>query len=302
MELRHLRYFIAVAEELHFARAADRLNIAPPTLSAQIQQLETSLGARLFTRKTRSVALTHVGRRFLEEARAVLKQVEHAELVGRRAAKGELGSIALGYILAAAHSGYVATSVRDFRKKHPNVSFHLRRMPTIPQLAGLIDGSLDVAFTREPDRFPAELTGFIIERQPLCLALPAGHRLAKQKTIDPAALAGEPFIATALEMEMGYWSNVGAIVPANVSVQIAARVTDTSSVLFSVAAGIGLGVLPESLTHMSVDGVVFRKLAGPPKTSDQVVVFRRNEASLLVKAFIAMLRAKARDQRRQAAK
>ena len=299
MELRRLRYFIAVAEELHFARAADRLNIAPPTLSTQIQQLETSLGARLFTRKTRSVALTHVGRRFLEEARAALKQVEHAELVGRRAAKGETGSIALGYILAAAHGGYVASSIRDFRKKH--VSFQLRRMPTIPQLAGLIDGSLDVAFTREPDRFPAELTGFIVERQPLCLVLPTGHRLAAQKTIDPQALAGEPFIATALEMEMGYWSNVGAIVPPDVSVQIAARVTDTSSVLFSVAAGIGIGVLPESLTRMSVDGVVFRKLAGPAKTSDQVVVFRRNEASPLVRAFVASVRAKARDLRRQAA-
>ena len=300
MELRHLRYFVAVAEELHFARAADKLNIAPPTLSAQIQQLETSLGARLFTRKTRSVALTHVGRRFLEEARAALKQVEHAELVGRSAAAGELGSIALGYILAAAHAGYVASSVRDFRKKHPDVSFQLRRIPTIPQFAALIDGTLDVAFTREPDRFPAELAGFIVDRQPLCLVLPAGHRLAAQKTVQPADLAGEPFIATALEMEMGYWSNVGAIVPPNVSVQIAARVTDTSSVLFSVAAGIGLGVLPESLARMSIDGVVFRKLAGATKTSDQAVVFRRNEGSPLVKAFIASLRAKARDLRRQA--
>jgi len=301
MELRHLRYFIAVAEELHFARAAAKLNIAPPTLSAQIQQLETSLGARLFTRKTRSVALTHVGRRFLEEARAALKQVEHAELVGRRAAKGEMGSLAVGYILAAAHAGYVAASIIDFRKKHPNVSVQMRRMPTIPQLAGLIDGSLDVAFTRATDRFPAELTGFIIDRQPLCLALPEGHRLAVHKVIEPAALAGEPFVTTSLEMEMGYWSNVGALIPENVSVQIAARVADTSSVLFSVAAGIGLGVLPESLARMAVDGVVFRKVAGATRTSDQVVVFRRNEGSPLVKAFIATLRAKARDLRRLAA-
>ncbi|HLH89152.1 MAG TPA: LysR substrate-binding domain-containing protein [Xanthobacteraceae bacterium] len=301
MELRHLRYFIAVAEELHFARAADKLNIAPPTLSAQIQQLETALGARLFTRKTRSVALTHVGRRFLEEARAALKQVDHAEQVGRRAAKGETGSIALGYILAAAHGGCVAATVRDFRKKHPDVSFQLRRMPTIPQFAALIDGSLDVGFTRQPDRFPAELTGFIVDRQPLCLVLPAGHRLAAQRMIQPADLAGEPFVATALEMEMGYWSNVGAIVPTNVSVQIAARVTDTSSVLFSVAAGVGLGVLPESLARMTVDGVIFRKLAGATRTSDQAVVFRRNEASPLVKAFIATLRAKARELRRPAA-
>src|SRR5882672_9320947 len=97
MELRHLRYFIAVAEELHFSRAAAKLNIATPTLSAQIQALETSLGAQLFARKTRSVALTHVGKRFLEEARATLKQAEQAELVGRRAARGDLGSIVVGF-------------------------------------------------------------------------------------------------------------------------------------------------------------------------------------------------------------
>jgi DNA-binding transcriptional LysR family regulator len=301
MELRHLRYFIAVAEELHFARAAAKLNIAPPTLSAQIQQLETSLGARLFTRKTRSVALTHVGKRFLDEARTALKQVEHAELVGRRAASGEMGSIAVGYILAAAHAGYVAASVLDFRNKYPDASVQLRRMSTIPQMAALIDGALDIGFARMPDRFPAELTGFIIDRQPLCLVLPEGHRLAAQKVIEPGALAGEPFVTTSLEMEMGYWSNVGTLVPANVSVQIVARVTDMSSVLFSVAAGTGLGVLPESMARMSVDGVVFRKVTGPTRTSDQVVVFRRNEGSPLVKTFIAMLRAKARDLRRQAA-
>src|ERR1700692_5108321 len=108
MELRHLRYFIAVAEELHFARAAAKLNIAPPTLSAQIQQLETSLGARLFDRKTRSVALTHVGKRFLEEARAALRQVEQAERVGRRAARGDIGSIAIGCVLSAIFGGIVS--------------------------------------------------------------------------------------------------------------------------------------------------------------------------------------------------
>src|SRR5262249_9009477 len=105
MELRHLRYFVAVAEELHFSRAAAKLNIATPTLSAQIQALETMLGAQLFTRKTRSVALTHVGKRFLEEARATIKLADQAELVGRQAARGETGSIAVGYIFSAACSG-----------------------------------------------------------------------------------------------------------------------------------------------------------------------------------------------------
>src|SRR3974390_2237759 len=152
MELRHLRYFVAVAEELHFSRAAAKLNIATPTLSAQIQALESMLGAQLFTRKTRSVALTHVGKRFLEEARATLKQADQAELVGRRAARGDLGSIAIGYVLSAAGAGTVTPGITDFRKSHPDVSFQLHKMETIPQMKALVDGTLDLAFARLPDR------------------------------------------------------------------------------------------------------------------------------------------------------
>ena len=301
MELRHLRYFVAVAEELHFSRAAAKLNIATPTLSAQIQALEAMLGARLFTRKTRSVALTNVGKRFLDEAHAVLKRAERAEFVARRVAKGEAGSIAVGYILAVAYGGFVASSIVDFRKSHPDATIQLRRMQTLPQMAALIDGSLDIGFARAPDRFPTGLTGFIVDRQPLCLAIPTDHRLASHSVVKPEELAGEAFVTTSLEMEMGYWNNVNTVVPADLSVNIVARVPDTSSVLFSVAAGIGLGVLSESLTRTSVAGVTFRKVAGATRTSDHVAVFRRNEGSPLIKAFIAMLRAKTRNLRALAA-
>src|SRR5262245_2918972 len=128
MELRHLRYFVAVAEELHFTRAAARLNIATPTLSAQIRALEMQLGAKLFVRKTRSVVLTQVGERFLVEARATLKQAEQAEHVGRLAARGDIGSIAVGYVLSSACAGLVSASIREFRVSHPDVSFQPARM------------------------------------------------------------------------------------------------------------------------------------------------------------------------------
>jgi DNA-binding transcriptional LysR family regulator len=295
MELRHLRYFVAVAEELHFSRAAAKLRIATPTLSAQIQTLETSLGARLFTRKTRSVVLTSVGKRFLEEAQAVIRRAERAEQVARRFAKGEEGTLAVGYILTAAYGGLITASIVDFRTSHPDVNVQLRRMQTLPQMTALLDGSLDVGFARAPERFPAGLTGFIVDRQPLCLAIPSGHRLAAHGVIEPEALAGEEFVTTSLEMELGYWSNVSEVVPADLPVKIVARVPDTTSVLFSVAAGIGLGVLSESLTRTAVAGVTFRKLAGTTRTSDHVAVFRRNEASPLIKAFIVMLREKARN-------
>jgi len=301
MELRHLRYFVAVAEELHFSRAAAKLKIATPTLSAQIQVLETALGARLFRRKTRSVALTDVGRRFLDEAQAVIRRAERAEMVARRFAKGEEGLLSVGYILSAAYSGIVASSIVDFRKTHPNVTVQLRRMQTLPQMEALTDGSLDVGFARAPERFPAGLVGFVVDRQPLCLAIPSGHRLASHSVIPPEALTGEDFVTTSLEMELGYWSNVSSVVPADHPVKIVARVPDTTSVLFSVAAGIGLGVLCESLTRTSVDGVTFRKIAGATRTSDHVAVFRRNEASPLIKAFIGMLREKTRNLRLLAA-
>jgi DNA-binding transcriptional LysR family regulator len=301
MELRHLRYFVAVAEELHFSRAAAKLKIATPTLSAQIQVLEATLGARLFTRKTRSVVLTSVGKRFLAEAQEVLRRAEHAETMVRRFAKGEEGSIAVGYILSAAYGGLVASSIVDFRTSHPDVTVQLRRMQTLPQMAALTDGSLDIGFARAPERFPAGLVGFVVDRQPLCLAIPSGHRLASHSVIPPEALTGEEFVTTSLEMELGYWSNVSSVVPADYPVKIVARVPDTTSVLFSVAAGIGLGVLSESLTRTAVTGVTFRKIAGVTRTSDHVAVFRRNESSPLIKAFIALLRERTRNLRPLAA-
>jgi DNA-binding transcriptional LysR family regulator len=298
MELRHLRYFVAVAEELHFSRAAARLNIATPTLSAQIQALEALLGAQLFTRKTRSVALTHVGKRFLDEARATLKQAEQAELVGRRAARGDMGSIAVGYVLSAACKGYVASSILEFSKSHPDVSFQLRKMETFPQMKALIDGTLDIGFARAPHRYPTELTGFIIDRQALWLAIPEGHRLASRKVVEPAMLADEPFVATSLEMDVGFWGNIGAVTLPGMSLKVVARVPDAYSVLVSVAAGMGLGVLSESLTQIAVPGVVCRRIVKVARTSDHVVAFRKNEGAPGIKAFIAQLRAKARSAQR----
>jgi DNA-binding transcriptional LysR family regulator len=294
MELRHLRYFVAVAEELHFSRAAARLNIATPTLSAQIQALETLLGARLFTRKTRSVALTHVGKRFLEEAWATLKQADQAELIGRRAARGDAGSIAVGYVLSAACGGFVGATINEFRNDHPDVSFQLHKMETIPQMKALMDGTLDIGFTRMPDRYPTGLTGFLVDRQSFWLAIPEGHPLASHKEVMPEMFVDEPFIATLLEMEMGFWSNMRAVTPPGAQMRIVTRVPDALSVLTSVAAGIGLGVLSGTLTRIAIPGIAFRKITGVTRSSDHAAVFRKNEGAPVIKAYIAALRAHAR--------
>jgi DNA-binding transcriptional LysR family regulator len=295
MELRHLRYFVAVAEELHFSRAAAKLNIAPPTLSAQIRSLETLLGARLFTRKTRSVALTEVGKRFLDEARQTLKQAAQAELVGRRAARGDVGTIVVGYVYSAVCGGVVGTSIASFRARHPDVMFEPRRLPTIAQMSALIDGTLDVGFTRAPDRFPSGLAGFLVDRQSLCVALPEGHPLAAHAEIAPEMLADEPLVATSIEMEMSFGSNIGAIVPPRSWKRVVTRVADPFSELTLVAAGIGLGVVSDSLRRMAIPGVVFRAIARSAGASDHVAVYRKNEGAPVIKAFVAALRARAQD-------
>ena len=252
------------------------------------------LGAQLLTRKTRSVALTHVGQRFLEEARATIKQADRAELVGRQAARGDLGSIAIAYVLSAACAGFVTSAITDFRKTHPDVSFQLRKMETIPQMKALVEGTLDVAFTREPDRYPTGLTGFLVDRQPYLLVLPENHPLAAYNEVSPEMFAGESFVATLLEMEMGFWSNMRAIAPAGASIRIGTRVPDAFSVLAAVAAGMGIGILSASLSRIGFPGLVFRRIAHLSRLSDHVAVFRKNEGAPVVRAFIAMLRASAR--------
>jgi DNA-binding transcriptional LysR family regulator len=294
MELRHLRYFVTVAEELHFARAASRLNIAAPTLSHQIGALETLLGTKLFSRRTKSaVALTHAGKHFLVEAQETLRQAAHAELVGRQAGRGDAGSISIGYVLSASCGGRLPANISSFRTKHPDISFQAAQMQTVAQFKALIDGSLDVGFTRAPNHFPTELTGFTIERQPFCLVLPEGHPLAAHKQVTPDMLVGEPFVAAALEMEVGFISNIASITPPGVSLRIVKRAPDVFTVLTLVAAGVGITVVSDSLARIAIPGLVFREIVGVTRTSDHVAAYRKNESAPVVLAFIEFLRAQA---------
>ena len=295
MELRHLRYFIAVAEELHFGRAAERLNIAPPTLSHQIGALETMLGAKLFTRKTKTaVALTHPGKRFLIEALATLRQAAQAEMVGRQAARGYTGSIAVGFILSAGFSGLISSTLIRFKKTHPDVSFQISRMLTFAQFKAIADGSLDVGFSQAPQRYPSGLNGFVISRSPLWAALPEGHPLAARKKITPTMLLREKFVAMSMELETGFWGNIATISPPGVSARIVDRAPDAFTLMTLVAAGVGVSVLSEPFTRIAMPGIVFRKLADTVATANLAVVHRKNEAAPTVLAFIDSLRSQAR--------
>ena len=296
MELRHLRYFTAVAEELHFGRAAARLNIAPPTLSHQIGALETMLGAKLFGRRTKStVTLTQPGKRFLVEAYATLKQAANAELIGRRAARGDVGSIAIGYIFSVGCSGLLSSLLVDFRQTHPDVVTQLRRILTFEQFRALVDNSIDIGFTATPQNYPAGLSGFVVDRQPYYLAIPEKHPLTARKRITPAMLVDQAFVAVSLELEVGFGGgNIAAISPPGTSLRIVERTPDIFSVLTLVAAGVGIAVMSQPLTNAKIPGVVFRRIAGVNRTADVSIVYRKNESSPVVKVFIDFVRAQTR--------
>lgn len=286
MELRHLRYFIAVAEELHFGRAAARLNISGPTLSNQIGALETSLRVRLFDRKTKKgVTLTNAGSRLLDEARTTIRQAGIAEHVGRQAGLGEAGTITVGYALTASLMGFLPHAIRNFLARHPSVAFDVRRTETFPTMRDILAGQTDVGIIRSPERFPAGLTGFTVTEDDFCVAIPADHPMVEKKEISSADLNDQNFVATPVEMEVGFWNNFAE----STSRRVVARAADVISVLTLVSGGLGVSVLPAHACRARVPGVEFRNMVGGRRRAGYAAVHRTNEASPLIKKFIEFL-------------
>src|SRR5215813_4414901 len=194
MELRHLRYLVAVAEELHFGRAAIRLHIAQPPLSQQIRQLEEELGVRLFDRSRRRVQLTDAGRLVVQEARRTLAQAGRVAEAARHAAQGSAGLLRVGFSSSAPYTTLPAI-LRGFRSQFPDVVLNLFERSTEEQLELLADDAIDIGFVRRPVENPREsLIIKTILREPLVLALPHDHRLGGQHAVHPRSLALEPFI------------------------------------------------------------------------------------------------------------
>src|SRR5215470_12019244 len=181
IELRHLRYFLVVAEELHFSRAADRLDIAQPPLSHMIQRLEHELGVSLFHRTKRRVSLTEAGIIFHEEAKRALAQAERAVSRVRRASRGELGRLVAGFIGSATYS-VLPPIIRRFREQYPDVDLHLQELSTVQQVHALREGQLQVGFLRPFEQEPT-LKRMVVLREPLLVALPEHHGLSQQAKI-----------------------------------------------------------------------------------------------------------------------
>ncbi|HDY6329421.1 TPA: LysR family transcriptional regulator [Pseudomonas aeruginosa] len=301
MELRHLRYFIAVAEELHFGRAAERLGISQPPLSQQIQALEEEIGARLFVRTNRRVELTDAGRLFLDESRQVLAQVDKAVLLARRAHLGELGELKIGFTSSAPFTSTIPSSIHAFRKAYPDVHLDLQEMSSRQVLKALLEESLQVGVIR-PLALPDAVHWVELFREPLVAVLRADHPLAagSEDGLAIAALAEEPFVFFPRSYGTGLYDQVIALTrQAGFSPRIAQEASEAMTIIGLVSAGLGVSILPASFRRTRVDGVVYRTLSDPEATTAVWLVRRQNEGSPLALSFIDLVTREAASLRRR---
>ena len=292
MELRHLRYFVAVAEELHFGRAAQRLGISQPPLSQQIQALEDELGACLFERTNRRVALSAVGELFLPEARAVLAQLDKAVAVTSRARAGELGELKVGFTSSAPFTSTIPRALRAFRQACPAVHLDLRELSSREVAEAVGEGLLQVGMIRPLDPLPAGLEALELFAEPLVAVLPAGHPRAIEGAsgIALAELADEPFVFFPRSFGTGLYEQVlGLARGAGFSPRIVQEASEAMTLIGLVATGLGVTVLPASFSRLRIDGVVYRTLRDADASTAVWLVRRRGEASPLVQRFAELL-------------
>lgn len=283
MDLRHLRYFVAVAEERHFGRAAERLHMAQPPLSQQIRQLEAELGVELLHRTTRRVDLTEAGRAYLERARAILAEVDDAAHLARRVAAGAVGHLAIGCVGSATYSLLPALS-RHLSTELPGVDFSFRGEMLVPdQVEALRSGAIDVALLRPP---VADLSLAVtpLREDRLVVAAPADHPLARRRQVRAADLAGSDLIVHSADRRSVMYDVVlGLLREAGVDPRIRHEVGETSTLITLVAGGLGVAVVPEPVTALTLDGVAYRPLVRPVATVGLALAHRadRTEPHLL---------------------
>lgn len=273
IELRHLRYFIAVAEELHFGRAAQRLHISQPPLSQQIMQLEAETGAQLFNRTNRSVQLTPAGAQFLQDARAILLQVEQATQRAARLHRGEEGELRIGFTSSAAFIGVMSDALYVFRQRWPNVHVQMQEINTRQQLAPLHEGKLDLGVMRNTP-LPADLHHQLLLREPLCAVVHKAHPLATAGRITLQALAREPFVFFDPQVGTALYSEILDLLQRyQIRPYITQEVGEAMTILGLVATGLGVSILPASFSHARLANVVWLPLEEPDAQSEMWLVW-----------------------------
>jgi len=307
MDLRHLRYFVAVAEEGHVTRAAERLGIQQPPLSQQIRALETELGLQLFRRLPRGVELTEAGDALLLDARRILGDVETTVAKVQRTARGEQGRIVVGFTSSVPFHPFFSDVLRTFRESHPRVSVSLEESGTGEMVEALAAERLDVAFIRSPTPADEGVAVHSLLEEPMLAALASDHALAKAAVGTPIALADladEPFILYRRASGPGLHDAImGACHRAGFMPRIEQQAPRIVATLNLVASGFGVTIVPQSLRAMRLEGVTYRPIApGARLVAPIRLACRKLDHSASARRFVEVVRRAARAQKADSAK
>ncbi len=290
---RQLQYFVAVAEELHFSRAADRLGVAQSAVSVQVQQLEQQLGVRLILRNKRQpIALTDAGALLYAEAIAALRHMERAEQVGLLAARGLSGNIRMGYVASAVTSGLLSQMLGNFRATHEQVRMQVIAMETPKQLNAIDSGEVDVGLVRPRRQYPDGVEAMIVHSEPFMVAMPEAHALAQKSAVQSADLRGQTFIAPQFNESEGF-SEVLARLASSAGFSATAEylVNDFITATSLAAAGYGVVIVPESIRLFGQPGVAFRPISDFHELGHLALAYRKREHSPAIRSFVAAAQA-----------
>ena len=288
MDLRQLRYFVAVAEERHFGRAAQRLHMSQPPLSMQIKALEQDLGVELFERTSRRVALTDAGRLFLERARAILSAVDEAREMARGAELGLQGRLEVGFISSATLS-LLPPSLRRFRERYGEVELELRELTSAQQVDALYEGGIGVGLVRLPLRAPGIQFEPILEER-LIVALPSGHELEDLDRVPLEAIADLPLVFFTRRLIPGFHAQIVELFQrVGAFPKVAQHAVHLQTIVGLVASGIGVAILPGSAERVRREGVIYRPLDVEDATSWLGLAWVEGNGSVLVKNFVRVV-------------
>ena len=294
MELRHVRYFLAVAEARNFTRAAATLGIGQPPLSQQIKDLEEELEARLFRRLPHGAELTAAGEAFLVEARALTALAGRARIAAQRAARGESGRMRVGFTGSAAFNPQVPAAIRAFGRAYPEVSLTLEEANTARLLERLASGEVDAAFLRPNEESYRELRLRRLADEPMLLVLPKSHKLAEQRGVALVDLAADRFVM--FPREVGprlYDAVIGACRDAGFKPVLGQEVPQIPSIINMVAAEAGVSIVPSSLAAIHVAGVRYVQITGAAPTARLALAWRRDGRAATLANFLALVSAPA---------